>query len=63
MLINITWKISFTLCSLSRSKGIFGKEETPYLLKRITEMTKGQSLDASKSGNQGKNNRNSPSPM
>ncbi|KAL1932968.1 hypothetical protein VTP01DRAFT_8646 [Rhizomucor pusillus] len=30
----------------ARSKGIFGKEETPYLLKRIAEMTKGQSLDA-----------------
>ncbi|SAL95430.1 hypothetical protein [Absidia glauca] len=30
----------------ARSQGVRGKEETPFLLKRITELTRGKSLEA-----------------
>lgn len=32
----------------SRSNNVRGKDETPFLLKRIAELTKGESLAASK---------------
>jgi pseudouridine-5'-phosphate glycosidase len=36
------------ITQINRSNNIFGKEETPFLLKRIAELTKGESLAASK---------------
>lgn len=37
-----------TAVSEARSSGVVGKEETPFLLKRIAELTQGESLAASK---------------
>lgn len=34
---------------ITRTENIKGKEETPFLLKRIAELTKGESLSASES--------------
>lgn len=39
-----------TAISEARASNVRGKEETPFLLKRIAELTKGESLAASKYG-------------
>lgn len=39
-----------TAIAEARANNVHGKEETPFLLKRIAELTKGESLAASKLG-------------
>ena len=43
----IQYLITHYLCSLHRSQGISGRDITPFILNRVNDMTKGESLEAS----------------